>query len=151
MNVVFSPALASFLTPAVTGGALCLEGPCLLGWAWSILALTFASAWIVRCWQSGDGDVAARLMPAAAPSLAASPRIVGSVSQAFTAPARPARTELAASALALRASPTTDMAARPVRNRITGRSLPPLSPSRSTGTPTEPDTCSGPPGQLPPA
>src|SRR5688572_30842031 len=78
MNVVLSPALASLLASAGDTGLPCLQGPCLFGWAWSILALTFLSAWFARGWQAGDDNRGAfrRFAPATAsgPSgIAASP------------------------------------------------------------------------------
>ena len=147
MNVVYLPALASTL-PAFADGALCLEGPCLLSWAWSTVALTLLSAWVVRRWQSGN-DIAARLAPSVLATSAIVPQVVGIVSQSRQSTARP-KAELAASGVALRAPPTTDMAARPVLQPAAGFSFPSPRPTRSTGTPAllEPSSV---PGQYPPA
>lgn len=152
MNVVvLLPALASFLAPAVADGALCFEGTCLFGWAWSTLALTFASVWVVRRWQMGDDGGLGRLVPAVASSGAAAaaaallPRVTGVASPTRAAADRSLATGLADAGLALRAPPTTDMAAD-----LACRSLLPPRPSRPTGTPAESEPSDAPPGQTPP-
>ena len=138
MNVVFLPALASSLVSAVgSSGALCIEGPCLLGWAWTIAALMLLSAWLVRRWPDG-GEMARRLQSAGASVSAIAPQPTGLASPTRQAPARP-RAVLAATGLALRAPPTTDMAAAPPGNSsrpAARRSLPSPRPLRSPGTPS---------------
>jgi hypothetical protein len=154
MNVVvFLPALASLFPAAAADGVLCLEGPCVLGWAWSILALTFASVWIVRRWQAGD-NITRRLAPVGSDVTALAPRraVVALVPRARTSPAQSPVTELADAGLAMRAPPTTDMSVGlPERNRVSDGSPPSHRPSPSTGTPTEPDATGHPSGQHPPA
>src|SRR5688572_11558586 len=100
MNVVLLPALASItIASAGTDSVLCFEGTCLLGWIWSILALTLLSAWIVQRWNAGS-MFAARLAPVA----------VGIASQSCSTPDLSRRTDLVAESRASRAPPTTDMA-----------------------------------------
>src|SRR4051794_5327303 len=71
MNVVLLPAiLASYTNSTVADRFLCLQGTCLFGWVWSIVALTLLSAWIVRRWPAGTDDLTARLVPAATTAIA---------------------------------------------------------------------------------
>lgn len=173
MNVVLQPALASLPALAGTDGPLCFEGACLFGWVWTCAALTLLSAWLVRCWPAG-GAMARRLVPvgqssssssssttvtatatSSSPGKAFAPRRAGTLAPRVrvASPIRSSGTaDLAADCLALRAPPTTDMAADPVPNRTAGFSSPPLRPSRPTGTPTtSPEPSGAPPGQNPPA
>jgi hypothetical protein len=142
MNVVLPPALTSYLASAGEAVLPVSEASGLLGWVWSITALTFLSAWIVRRWQAGDDRLSARLAPAARASTAVAPALAGIVPQDRAAPVRSGWSDMVAACLALRAPPTTDMltARRSVR-----RPSPSLLPTRSTGTPT---ACSS--GQTPP-
>ncbi len=138
MNVVLLPAWASTLIPAIADGPLCFEGPCLLGWIWSMLALTFASAWVVHRWTSGsdNDDLALRFAPVAGVNgrAAVQPRVSAIASPTDLAmQVRRRRTDLASSGHALRGPPATDMLS------------PACLPNRSTGTPTET------PGRTPPA
>lgn len=151
MNVVvLIPAVASLLTPAVADGTLCFEGTCLFGWVWSILALTFVSAWVVRRWHDGD-DLARRLLPVGSTVKAIVPQRVDLVPQTRRSPARSSATELVRAGQSMRAPPTTtDMAADVVEQFIDPASResspPPVRPSCPPGTPA--DDC--PPGQKPP-
>ena len=140
MNVVLSPALASIALWGAADGLLCLDGACLLGWIWTILALTLASAWIVqRHWPAGSERVA-RPVPVTACVAPPTAR-------------QPLATVVAVSYHPRRAPPTTDRAVPPARNRAPGRSSPLHPPhSRPTGTPDEPPEPSGASlGQQPPA
>src|SRR5688500_10868124 len=97
MNVVSSPALASTVASAADG-LLCLEGPCLTGWAWVIVALTLLSAAIVQCWHPGGDTIGGGFHPfrvSASPVTADGralllPRLPGVAAQTGAPSARPA-------------------------------------------------------------
>ena len=122
MNVVFLPALASAPGFAMTDSLLCTEVTCLFGWAWSIVALTLLSAWCARRLPSGS-DLW-RFAPYVLPN-AAKPQAAGIAPLSRAAAVR-FYAASGASWHALRAPPTT--------------SSPSLVFSRSTGTPTAPDS-----------
>ncbi len=154
MNVVSLPALANTFAAAAEG-LLCMEGTCLFGWAWSIVALTFLSAVIVQGWRGG-GAAERHLLtvsssPAPANAGALLPRLPGVVAAQTRVSARPVAEP--AACLSLRAPPLTFERAVPVSNPA---DLPSSFPSRcpdprSPGTPAAPASPPDAPGQPPPA
>lgn len=108
MNVVSSPALAS-LVAAAANGLLCVEGTCLVGWAWTLVALTILSAAIAQRWHSGgdDGSGLHLLRVSAGPAADAAallPRLPGVAPRARASSARHVAESVAA-CLSLRAPP----------------------------------------------
>lgn len=92
MNVVFSPALAS-LVAAAADGLFCVEGTCVAGWAWTLVALTILSAAVAQRWHSGGDDGAGPhlLRVSAGPAADAAallPRLPGVAPQARASLAR---------------------------------------------------------------
>jgi hypothetical protein len=164
MNVVFPPALASLLA-AAADGLLCLEGTCLVGWAWTLVALTILSAAVVQRWHAGGDDGAGphllRVSPAPADAAALLPRLPGVAPQGWASSARHVA-EPAAACPSLRAPPPKFERAVVAVPDVdpAGIDLAPSSPlahrpdgssgnSRSPGTPTVPD-CPASSGRNPP-
>lgn len=157
MNVVSSPALASFFA-AAADGLLCLEGPCLFGWAWTLAALTFLSVAIAQRWRSGGDDEAGphllRVSPVALPAaVGLLPRLPGLVAQT-RATVRPIAEP--AAHLSLRAPPPNfERVVPPVAKPAGDEPSTPLArrPDRgrrgSPGTPIQPD-CPAVSGRNPP-
>lgn len=156
MNVVSSPALASFFA-AAADGFLCMEATCLLGWAWTLAALTFLSVAIAQRWQSGGDEAGPHLLrvspvPAAA-AVALLPRLPG-LAPLTRAPVRP--TAEPAPRLSLRAPPLNFERAvvSPVISPADDAPFTPLarrpgSRRGSPGTPTSPES-PGRSGRYPP-
>ena len=137
MNVVFTPALA-FASASLLGDAVpCLNGECLLGWIWSILALTFVSAWIVRRWQTESILTGPRRL---------APLAVCGFPAGVTQAEQSHQTAPPVASNGLRAPPTTRSSLpRLLSSRSTG------SPSKASGSSRERSSPEAPPGQSPPA